>query len=115
MNTIKKRTILVENMVCEGCEEKIKKEINSLDGVEEVKANHKTKKVEVKYDISKANLKNIESKINKIGYNLRKNLLYKMKIGLINFLEENEKDNLTAKPIACCSNSEEILHKAGKN
>lgn len=112
MSTIKSRTILVENMVCEECEEKIKKEIYNLDGVEEVKANHKTKKVEIKYDISKVNLKNIENKMNKIGYNLRKNLLYKMKIGMIHFLEENERNNLNSSSIMCCSNPTKILKKA---
>ena len=112
MNTIKNRTILVENMVCEACEEKIIKEIHNLNGVEEVKANHKIKKVEVKYDISKVNLKNIENKMNEIGYNFSKNLLYKMKVGLIHFLEENEQDNLNSSSTMCCSNPTKILKKA---
>ena len=44
MESIKKRTLSVDNMVCEGCEEMIEKEISNLNGVMEVKANHKTEK-----------------------------------------------------------------------
>ena len=111
MESIKNRTLLVEKMVCEGCEEKIKKEISNLSGVLEVEANHKTEKVKVKYDILKINLKSIEYKLKKIGYNLRENFLYKLDRGFIHFLEKNEKDNLTGKSSACCSNPEEILNK----
>jgi copper chaperone CopZ len=112
MSSIKNRLLSVDNMKCEGCEENIKKELSNLNGVAEVEANYKTKTVSVKYDILKVNLKNIESKMNKIGYYLRKNLLYRMKIGLIHFLEENEQDNLNSSSTMCCSNPTKILGKA---
>ena len=114
MESIKNRTLLVDNMVCEGCEEKIKKEISNLNGVLEVEVNYKTGKTKVKYDILKINLKSIEYKLKNIGYNLKGDFLIKLKIGFIHFLEENEKDNLTGKPSTCCSDPKEILEKAGK-
>lgn len=112
MSSIKNRTLLVNNMTCGECEEKIEKEISNLTGVVKVEANHKTGKIEVEYDVLKINLKIIEYKLKKIGYNLKEGLLYKLENGFIHFLEENERDNMTSKSSPCCSNPEEILKKA---
>ena len=111
MESIKNRKILVNKMTCEGCEEKIKKEIANLNGVIEVNADHKTGKVNVKYDILKIDMKSIEFKLKKIGYGIKGGFFNKLKIGFIHFLEENEKDNLTSKSSPCCSDPSEILDK----
>ncbi len=114
MESIKNRTFFVNNMVCEGCEEKIKNEILKLNGVMDIMANHKTATVKIKYGLSKINVKNIEKKLKEIGYNLKGDFLFKLKMGFLHFLEENEKDNLTGKTSTCCSDPKEILEKAGK-
>lgn len=62
-----KEIIKVNGMVCEGCENRIKNALKTIEGVEEVVADHKTGIVTVtaKEDISK-NV--IEEKIQDIGF-----------------------------------------------
>ena len=115
MESIKKRKLLVNNMTCEGCEEKIKNEVLKLNGVNTVEVNHKTGTVNVRYDLLQVNLSEIENKIKSTGYKLNNNLLYKLKSGFIHFLEENERDNITTKVSSCCSNPVDIIEKAEKN
>ncbi len=59
--------IKVEGMVCSGCENRIKNALQTIEGVEEVDANHNTGVVTIK-----TNQENIESyvknKIEEIGF-----------------------------------------------
>jgi len=114
MESIKKRTIEVDNMVCDGCEQKIKDVISKICGVKQVNADYKKGKVKVIYNLSQTELKSIEEKIKEIGYNIKDNFLTKLERSFIHFCEENEKSNLNQKSSPCCSNPEEILKKAGK-
>jgi len=114
MESIKKRSISVDNMVCDGCEQKIKDALSRIPSVKQVGADYKKGKVKVIYDLSQAELKLIENKVREIGYNVKENFITKLKRGFVHFFEENEKDNLTGKASTCCSNPKEILEKAGK-
>lgn len=61
-------TIPVHGMTCEGCENAVKKSIESLEGIAEVKASHVDSVAVVKYDKTLANLETIEEKIADAGY-----------------------------------------------
>ena len=64
MNELK---LKVNGMMCEGCENRIKNALSTLEGVEKVEANHKTGEVKVTYNkpIEKSV---IEEKIDDIGF-----------------------------------------------
>lgn len=102
MESIKKRTIEVDNMVCDGCEQKIKDVISGIRGVKQVNADYKKGEVKVIYDLSQTELKSIENKVREIGYNVKENFITKLERGFIHFFEENEKRNLNQKSSPCC-------------
>ena len=66
---MKEIKIKINGMVCEGCENRVKSVVSSINGVEEVEANHNTGIVIVKtkedLDISQ-----IKEKIEDIGYEI---------------------------------------------
>ncbi len=107
---IKKRTIKVEGMTCEGCEKKINDTISNLKGVKQVKAD-KAGEVHLQYNLLKIKLEDIEKQITKLGYNLSNKLVDKMKRGWIHNTEQNEYDTMTAPAAPCCSNPGAILKK----
>ena len=49
-NNTMKKTIIVDGMMCEHCENRVKKAIEKIDGVKSVLANHNTKEVVVEFD-----------------------------------------------------------------
>jgi len=102
MESIKKRTIEVDNMVCDCCEQKIKDVISRISGVKQVNADYKKGEVKVIYDLSQTELKSIENKVREIGYNVKENFITKLERGFIHFFEENEKRNLNQKSSPCC-------------
>lgn len=57
-----------KGMMCSSCENKISSEVKKLDGVKEVIADSKTKTAKVIYAAGKISEKDIESVINKAGY-----------------------------------------------
>ena len=98
---IKKRTIKIDNITCEGCEKIIHDSLAMMEGVKEVITN--SSGVAIKYDLKKINLEDILEKIKKLGYNPSTGFFQKMKTGFINFTEENERDNLHTEFHSCCS------------
>jgi len=60
----------IKGMTCTGCEVHIESEVNKLDGIIEVKANHKKGNTIVKYDKTKVNNKEIEDAVGKTGYKI---------------------------------------------
>ncbi len=64
---MKKITIKVNGMVCGGCENRVKNAVSSIEGVEEVTANHELGVVTVKANenVSEEAIKN---KIDDIGF-----------------------------------------------
>lgn len=114
MEVIKKRTLSVTNMTCHGCGEKIIEELSKLNGIREVYPDSRIGKVTVVYDLLQIDLKDIEIKLNDLGYTVQNNFINRLKNNFLHFLEENEKSNLTAKPLPCCSNPKDILEKTGE-
>lgn len=57
----------VKGMMCEGCENRIKNVVKSIDGVSAVKADHTLGKVEVELK-KEVDAKVIKEKIEDIGY-----------------------------------------------
>ena len=64
---MKETQIKVNGMVCEGCENRVKNALSTIDGIESVEANHKTGIVTV---ISNEEIERsvIEEKIDDIGF-----------------------------------------------
>lgn len=57
----------VNGMMCEGCENRIKNALSTLEGVEKVEANHKTGEVKVICN-KQIEMSVIEEKIDDIGF-----------------------------------------------
>ena len=55
-------------MTCTGCEKTITGKVKKLDGVQEVKADHKSQVVQVTFEDGRTNEKEIEETINGAGY-----------------------------------------------
>jgi copper chaperone CopZ len=60
----------IKGMTCTGCEVHIESEVNQLDGIIEVKANHEKGNTIVKYDKTKVTNKEIEDAVGKTGYKI---------------------------------------------
>ena len=68
---MKELKIKVKGMVCEGCENRVKNALSTIDGVDNVEANHKTGIVIVK--LNKEIEKSIfEEKIDDLGFEIVK-------------------------------------------
>lgn len=68
---MKELKIKVKGMVCEGCENRVKNALSTIDGVDNVEANHKTGIVTVK--LNKEIEKSIfEEKIDNLGFEIVK-------------------------------------------
>ena len=72
MENLVEVTIPVQGMTCEGCENAVKKSINSLEGVGEVTASHTDSIATVKYDKTSVTQEEIELKIAEAGYTVVK-------------------------------------------
>ena len=72
MENLVEVTIPVQGMTCEGCENAVKKSINSLEGVGEVTASHTDSIATVKYDKTAVTQEEIELKIAEAGYTVAK-------------------------------------------
>jgi copper chaperone CopZ len=60
-----------EGMTCSSCENKISKEVKKLNGVKEVIADSKTKTTKVIYAAGQVSAKDIETVINKAGFDTK--------------------------------------------
>lgn len=68
---MKETTIKVNGMMCAGCENRVQNALKTIDGIEEVKADHNTGLVTVtsKEEVSKNSM---EEKIEDIGFQVVK-------------------------------------------
>ena len=66
-------TIKCDGMACTSCERTVEKRLLKLNGVKEVKANHKKKTVTIKFDNKKVTKDTLEKTINDSGYKVRDN------------------------------------------
>ncbi len=58
----------VTGMKCGGCENNVKQKLSELEGIAEIKADHKADSVEVSFDASKVDLAAIKQAITDAGY-----------------------------------------------
>lgn len=64
---MKEIKIKVKGMVCEGCENRVKNALSTIDGIEKVEANHKTGDVIV-FSNKEIEKEVIEEKIDDLGF-----------------------------------------------
>lgn len=64
---MKEIEIKVKGMVCGGCEKRVINAVSSIEGVENVIANHETGKVDIVYKES-VDVQSIKDKIEDIGF-----------------------------------------------
>jgi len=68
MENLVEVTIPVHGMTCEGCENAVKKSVESLAGIGEVTASHMDSTAVVKYDKTQVSQADIEGKVKEAGY-----------------------------------------------
>lgn len=64
-------TIKVNGMVCNGCENRVQNALKSIEGIEEVKADHNKGEVTITAK-EEINIKDVEAKIEDIGFEIVK-------------------------------------------
>ena len=69
--TYKEKVVLACDLHCQGCCDKIMKNIAFEKGVKDIVCDLKTKTVTVTYDASKTNAENIQTAMKKIGYDTK--------------------------------------------
>ena len=65
-------TLTVEGMSCSHCENRVKKSVGELTGVDSVTVDLQSKKVVIEYDAEKVNLATISETIEDAGYDVVK-------------------------------------------
>ncbi len=63
-----KEIIIVEGMSCGHCEMKVKKAVESVEGVWEVEVNLRDKQVAIEYEERKTSLEQIKAAVSEAGY-----------------------------------------------
>lgn len=71
---MQKATIQLETLTCPSCAQKIENAVRSLDGVDKESLNvlFNSSKVKFNFDDEKVSIKEIESAINRLGYDVKK-------------------------------------------
>jgi copper chaperone len=62
------QTITVQGMTCGGCEQSIQRAVTTLDGVDEVRADHRAGRVTVRFDADIVGEESIGERIREVGY-----------------------------------------------
>ncbi len=65
------KTILVEGMTCEGCEQSIEMSVKELNGIGKIEASHIEQKVTVTFDTLLVSIPDIKEKITEAGYKVK--------------------------------------------
>lgn len=66
--TMKETTLTIENMVCQGCAEKITDVLNEVDGMKNVKTKAMKKLVHIQYNPEKTNEEELKAVLTETGY-----------------------------------------------
>lgn len=71
---MQKATIQLETLTCPSCAQKIENAVRSLDGVDKESLNvlFNSSKVKFNFDDEKVSIKEVESAINRLGYDVKK-------------------------------------------
>ena len=67
---MKEMKLKIEGMMCTGCENRVQNALKTIDGVEEVKANHQDGTARVKAN-DNVELSAIKEKVEDIGYEVK--------------------------------------------
>lgn len=96
-NSSKETTLQITGMTCAACAARIEKGLNKLEGVEEANVNLALEKSVVKYDPGKISEKDVEKKIQDLGYDV---------------VKEKKEFTVTGMTCAACSaRIEKVLNK----
>ena len=82
-------------------------ELKEIKGIGQVNIDLHASSISVEYDLLKVSQYDIEERMVEVGFVLDNGLWQKFKRGWAHFAEENERDNLTAKPHSCCEDPTE--------
>ena len=67
---MKEMKLKIEGMMCTGCENRVQNALETIDGVEEVKANHEDGSVKIKAE-DNVDLATVKEKVEDIGYEVK--------------------------------------------
>lgn len=67
---MKEMKLKIEGMMCTGCENRVQNALKTIDGVEEVKANHEDGSVKIKAN-DNVEISTIKEKVEDIGYEVK--------------------------------------------
>lgn len=67
-NTAKYTVVGEEKLHCEGCEQRVGRALERLDGVRSVEASHESQRVEVEYDPSRVDEEQLRDRLDLLGY-----------------------------------------------
>lgn len=67
---MKEMELKIEGMMCTGCENRVQNALKTIDGVEEVKANHEDGSVKIKAN-DNVEISTIKEKVEDIGYEVK--------------------------------------------
>lgn len=73
-DTMKEITLTIDNMVCQGCAEKITEILKEVEGVQEVKTKAMKKSVQIKYSSARTNEDNLITVLTEAGYKPKESL-----------------------------------------
>jgi len=115
MAFLKNRRLTIDGMASEHGQQQVVQGLSELPGVQNVRADYQEGIVEIEYDVRQVQLQAIEKRIQELGYSLKMNWWERLRLGIIHFTEENERDAAREKPAPCCSHPEEILNRAKRS
>ncbi|MCF6283643.1 MAG: hypothetical protein L3K26_00405 [Candidatus Hydrogenedentes bacterium] len=104
---LKKRTVTVRETTESKGETRLRDILAAVPGVKEVELLG-TRELCIQYDLAKLRFRQIEENIRALGFELPNGFLSRWKRSWIDFTEENEYNNMMAKPAPCCSNPKGI-------
>ena len=67
---MKEMELKIEGMMCTGCENRVQNALKTIDGVEEVKANHEDGSVKIKAN-DNVEISTVKEKVEDIGYEVK--------------------------------------------
>ncbi|NFO04822.1 heavy metal translocating P-type ATPase [Clostridium botulinum] len=78
---MRKKAFKIEGMTCSACANRVERVVGKLDGVEKSNVNFATETLSVEFDENKLQDKDIEEKVVKAGYSVKKNIkVYNLKV-----------------------------------
>jgi hypothetical protein len=91
--------------------ENIVKHLKSSPGIVSVLYKDEANIIRVRYHLKEITLSKIEENILEFGAELRMGFWTRLFRSIKHYMETNERENLTAKPLPCCSRPDNILNK----